>query len=191
MIREKEKKGLDRDYIKSMWYIYTHTHTHTHILDFLVGILKMMNKYLKLSFSSFFFFFQGYNNNQNGVAPSPTPWCSSYRKREPLGHPRLWSLTVIVWNLGHCNSISAELGSLPGTWRTPFLEDCQQRPQGIFGTSGLVIFSLCLAPALKKALCHASYRLGDGQIPCPLCWPLLKMCTTTPDYKTAFIFRSA
>ena len=26
-----------------------------------------------------------------GVAPSPTPWCSKLSKREPSGHPRLWS----------------------------------------------------------------------------------------------------
>ena len=30
-----------------------------------------------------------------GVAPSPTPWCSSYRKGEPSGHPRLRSTKVL------------------------------------------------------------------------------------------------
>ena len=29
-----------------------------------------------------------------GVAPSPTPWCSKLSKREPSGHPRLWSPTL-------------------------------------------------------------------------------------------------
>ena len=27
--------------------------------------------------------------SRKGVAPSPTHWCSSYRKREPSGYPRL------------------------------------------------------------------------------------------------------
>ena len=31
---------------------------------------------------------------RKGVAP-PTPRCSSYRKGDPLGHPRLWSPTTI------------------------------------------------------------------------------------------------
>ena len=31
-----------------------------------------------------------WSNPENGVAPSPTPWCSSYWK-EPLGHP-WWEL---------------------------------------------------------------------------------------------------
>ena len=30
-----------------------------------------------------------------GVAPSPTPWCSKLSKREPSGHPRLWSPTLL------------------------------------------------------------------------------------------------
>ena len=29
------------------------------------------------------------------LAPSPTPWCSSYRKGSLRGHPRLWSLTLL------------------------------------------------------------------------------------------------
>ena len=32
-----------------------------------------------------------------GVAPSPTPWCSKQLKREPLGHPRLWSPTLLTF----------------------------------------------------------------------------------------------
>ena len=33
-----------------------------------------------------------------GVAPSPTPWCSKLSKREPSGHPRLWSPThLYIW----------------------------------------------------------------------------------------------
>ena len=34
-----------------------------------------------------------WSNPGKGVAPSPTPWCSKLSKREPSGHPRLWSLT--------------------------------------------------------------------------------------------------
>ena len=29
--------------------------------------------------------------SREGVATSPTPWCSKLSKREPSGHPRLWS----------------------------------------------------------------------------------------------------
>ena len=32
-----------------------------------------------------------------GVAPSPTPWCSKLSKREPSGHPRLWSPTLLYF----------------------------------------------------------------------------------------------
>ena len=31
-----------------------------------------------------------------GVAPFPTPWCSSYRKRELSGHPGLRSPTLLT-----------------------------------------------------------------------------------------------
>ena len=34
-----------------------------------------------------------WSNPGKGVAPSPTPWCSKLSKREPSGHPRLWSPT--------------------------------------------------------------------------------------------------
>ena len=33
----------------------------------------------------------------NGVAPSPTPRCFTYRKREPSGHPRLRSPTLLTF----------------------------------------------------------------------------------------------
>ena len=36
-----------------------------------------------------------WSNPGKGVAPSPTPWCSKLSKREPSGHPRLWSPTFI------------------------------------------------------------------------------------------------
>ena len=41
-----------------------------------------------------------WSNPGKGVAPSPTPWCSKLSKREPSGHPRLWSPTLlhIVYN---------------------------------------------------------------------------------------------
>ena len=35
-------------------------------------------------------------NPGKGVAPSPTPWCSKLSKREPSGHPRLWSPSLIL-----------------------------------------------------------------------------------------------
>ena len=34
-----------------------------------------------------------WSNPGKGVAPSPTPWCRKLSKREPSGHPRLWSTT--------------------------------------------------------------------------------------------------
>ena len=36
-----------------------------------------------------------WRNPGKGVAPSPTPWCSKLSKREPSGHPRLWSPTLL------------------------------------------------------------------------------------------------
>ena len=36
-----------------------------------------------------------WSNPGKGVAPSPTPRCSKLSKREPSGHPRLWSPTYI------------------------------------------------------------------------------------------------
>ena len=42
-----------------------------------------------------------WSNPGKGVAPSPTLWCSKLSKREPSGHPRLWSpfyfLHVCMW----------------------------------------------------------------------------------------------
>ena len=34
--------------------------------------------------------------SREGVAPSPTPWCSSYRKGSLRDYPRLWSPTTTV-----------------------------------------------------------------------------------------------
>ena len=36
-----------------------------------------------------------WSNPGKGVAPSPTPRCSKLSKREPSGHPRLWSPTLL------------------------------------------------------------------------------------------------
>ena len=33
--------------------------------------------------------------SREGVAPSPTPWCSSYRKGSLRDYPRLWSPTLL------------------------------------------------------------------------------------------------
>ena len=38
-----------------------------------------------------------WSNPGRGVAPSPTPWCSKLSKREPSGHPRLWSPTLLTY----------------------------------------------------------------------------------------------
>ena len=38
-----------------------------------------------------------WHNTGKGVALSPTPWCSKLLKREPSGHPRLWSLTLLTY----------------------------------------------------------------------------------------------
>ena len=40
-----------------------------------------------------------WSNPGKGVAPSPTPWCSKLSKREPSGHPRLWSPTLLLYRL--------------------------------------------------------------------------------------------
>ena len=37
-----------------------------------------------------------WSNPGKGVAPSPTPWCSKLSKREPSGHPRLRSPTLLL-----------------------------------------------------------------------------------------------
>ena len=38
-----------------------------------------------------------WSNPGKGVAPSPTHWCSKLSKREPSGHPRLWSPTLLYF----------------------------------------------------------------------------------------------
>ena len=38
-----------------------------------------------------------WSNPGKGVAPSPTPWCSKLSKREPTGHPRQWSPTLLTY----------------------------------------------------------------------------------------------
>ena len=45
-----------------------------------------------------------YLSRERSSAP-PTPWCSKLSKREPSGHPRLWSPTT-------CRSLSAFTGRL-------------------------------------------------------------------------------
>ena len=37
-----------------------------------------------------------WSNPGKGVAPTPTPRCSKLSKREPSGHPRLWSPTLLI-----------------------------------------------------------------------------------------------
>ena len=37
-----------------------------------------------------------WSNPGKGVAPFPTHWCSKLSKREPSGHPRLWSPTLLT-----------------------------------------------------------------------------------------------
>ena len=41
-----------------------------------------------------------WGNPGKGVAPSPTPCCSKLSKREPSGHPRLWSPTLLFYIYG-------------------------------------------------------------------------------------------
>ena len=41
-----------------------------------------------------------WSNPGKGVAPSPTHWCSKLSKREPSGHPRLWSLLYFTYCIG-------------------------------------------------------------------------------------------
>ena len=38
-----------------------------------------------------------WSNPGKEVAPSPTPWCIKLSKREPSGHPRLWSPTLLLF----------------------------------------------------------------------------------------------
>ena len=38
-----------------------------------------------------------WSNPRKGVAPSHTQWCSKLSKREPSGHPRLWSPTLLLY----------------------------------------------------------------------------------------------
>ena len=38
-----------------------------------------------------------WSNPGKGVAPSPTLWCSKLSKRDPLGHPQLWSPTLLTY----------------------------------------------------------------------------------------------
>ena len=38
-----------------------------------------------------------WSNPGKGVAPSPEHWCSKLSKREPSGHPRLWSPTLLTY----------------------------------------------------------------------------------------------
>ena len=45
-----------------------------------------------------------WSNPGKGVAPSPTPWCSKLSKREPSGHPRLWSSTYLYIHIVFLNS---------------------------------------------------------------------------------------
>ena len=61
-----------------------------------------------------------WSNPGKGVAPSPTPWCSKLSKRQPSGHPRLWSPTllftlltlksavVVIWNTSSKNTSFAQ-----------------------------------------------------------------------------------
>ena len=41
-----------------------------------------------------------WSNPRKGVAPSPTPRCSSYQKKKPSGHPRLRSPTLLKSKAG-------------------------------------------------------------------------------------------
>ena len=45
-----------------------------------------------------------WSNPGKGVAPSPTPWFSKLSKREPSGHLRLWSPTLLTFYIYNGNS---------------------------------------------------------------------------------------
>ena len=52
------------------------------------------------------------SNPGKGVVPSPTPWCSKLSKREPSGHPRLLSPTLLIIIIIHFLSFRFHLFSL-------------------------------------------------------------------------------
>ena len=39
-----------------------------------------------------------WSNPGKGIAPPHTPWCIKLSKREPSGHPRLWSPTLLIYS---------------------------------------------------------------------------------------------
>ena len=49
-----------------------------------------------------------WSNPGKGVAPSPTPWCSKLSKREPSGHPRLSSPTLLIYIYIYISMISSQ-----------------------------------------------------------------------------------
>ena len=53
-----------------------------------------------------------FEQSREGVAPSPTPWCSSYRKGEPSGHPRLSSPTFFLFKKEFLRTIQSNKDSL-------------------------------------------------------------------------------
>ena len=105
-------------------YTHTHTHTHTHTgpavrvfangpgnLGSIPG--RVIPKTLKMELDTTLLNTQHYKVRFKGKveqsrewssAPHPTPWCSSYRKGEPSGHPRLWSLNFYLYIHTHTHT---------------------------------------------------------------------------------------
>ena len=82
-----------------LWTLYTHTHTHTHIMRILLFFCLCVCVLVQSQVESYQRFKKWYlmlpcltlsiiryisrvkwSNPGKGVASSPTPWCSSYRK---------------------------------------------------------------------------------------------------------------
>ena len=70
-----------------------------------------------------------WSNPGKGVAPSPTPWCSKLSKREPSGHPRLWSPTLLFYLL-YIILFSFTQMIFPISWTKDQLLDLFQKRHG-------------------------------------------------------------
>ena len=91
-----------------------------------------------------------WSNPGKGVAPSPTPWYSKLSKREPSGHPRLWSPTLLLYSMLWSYLLTPPLGQ--DITQGQFLSEVLQIWVQSFPSPRLVA-----SPRLKKSVYPTIY----------------------------------
>ena len=75
----------------TLWTFYASVYLYSRIKKMVLDASLLNTQHYKVRIKG------KVEQSRKGVAPSPTPMCSKLSKREPSGHPRLWSPTLLTY----------------------------------------------------------------------------------------------